>query len=64
MTPELDGWRRATIVPAYNQAGLKRFAYLLPAGSTARPGGGGSEAAFETDYFDDLEHAREWLKAA
>src|SRR5213592_3464556 len=27
MTPELDEWRRATIVPAYNQAGLKRFAY-------------------------------------
>jgi hypothetical protein len=64
MTPELDQWRLATIVPAYNAGGLKRFAYLLPPGVPYRPGDGGETAAFATDYFDDPERARSWLREA
>lgn len=64
MTADLDGWRAENIVPAYNRAGLKRFAYLLPRGSQARPGGGGQAASFETEYFDDPDVARGWLSAA
>ena len=63
-TPELDKWRRENIIPAYNAAGLKRFAYLLPQGADYRPGGSGDTDQFLTDYFDDLERARAWLKEA
>jgi hypothetical protein len=63
-TPELDQWRREQIIPAYNAAGLKRFAYLLPPGADYRPGGSGDTDAFSTDYFDDSEQARAWLKDA
>jgi hypothetical protein len=62
MTPELDGWRQEAIIPAYNAGGLKRFAYLLPPGVEYRPGGGGDAATFATDYFDDQERARAWLR--
>jgi hypothetical protein len=64
MTPELDAWRMERIIPAYNAGGLKRFAYLLPAGMPYRPGDGGADAQFVTDYFDDAERARSWLKGA
>jgi hypothetical protein len=63
-TAELDVWRREKIVPAYNAGGLRRFAYLLRAGADYRPGGGGDEDAFITDYFDDQERARAWLRDA
>jgi len=61
-TPELDTWRREEIIPVYNAAGLKRFAYLLPPGAEYRPGGSGDADAFATDYFDDEESARAWLR--
>lgn len=64
MTPELDTWRQEEIIPAYNAAGLKRFAFLLPAGLDYRPAGGGDGAKFVTDYFEDPEAARAWLKDA
>jgi hypothetical protein len=63
-TPELDAWRREEIIPAYNSGGLKRFAYLLPEGADYRPGGGGDTDEFLTDYFEDVEQARAWLRAA
>jgi hypothetical protein len=63
-TPELDQWRRETIIPAYNAGGLRRFAYLLPAGVDARPGGTGETDEFLTDYFDQPEAARAWLAEA
>jgi hypothetical protein len=61
VTPELNTWRLEQIIPAYNAGGLKRFAYVLPTGMPYRPGDGGDEAQFSTDYFDDPEHARSWL---
>jgi glucan phosphorylase len=64
MTPELDRWRLENIIPAYNAGGLERFAYVLPPGMPYRPGDGGDAAEFTTDYFDDPEQARSWLKGA
>jgi hypothetical protein len=64
MTEEVHDWRLERIIPAYNQAGLRRFAYLLAAGSQLRPGGGGAGARFETEYFDEIGAARAWLAAA
>jgi hypothetical protein len=63
-TAELEPWRLQNIVPVYNAGGLKRFAYLLPVGTQYRPGDGGEQAEFVTDYFDDLDTARGWLKQA
>jgi hypothetical protein len=62
-TPELEPWRVKNIVPAYNAGGLKRFAYILPAGAEYRPGGG-EGAEFVTDYFEDVADARAWLGQA
>lgn len=64
MTPQLGGWRDENIIPAYNTAGLKRFAYVLPQGMPYQPSGGGDDALFITDYFEDPEAARAWLKDA
>jgi hypothetical protein len=63
MTPELDGWRLEHIIPAYNEAGLARFAYLLPPGVPYRPSAGGDAARFETGYFERIDEARDWLRA-
>jgi hypothetical protein len=63
-TAELGEWREENIIPAYNAAGLKRFAYLLPPGVDYRPAGGGDGAQFATDYFDDPAQARAWLAEA
>jgi hypothetical protein len=64
ITRDLEPWRLANIIPAYNEGGLKRFAYLLPRGVDYRPAGGGDAAEFSTDYFDDEDKARDWLKCA
>jgi hypothetical protein len=64
MTPELNTWRLEQIIPAYNAGGLKRFAYVLPPGMPYRPGDGGGDAQFSTDYFDDPDDARSWLAKA
>jgi hypothetical protein len=63
-TPELEPWRLQNIVPVYNAGGLKRFAYMLPMGTEYRPGDGGAGAEFVTDYFEDIDDARSWLKEA
>lgn len=63
-TAELDLWRREQIIPKYNSAGLKRFAYLLPSGGSYRPEGFGDTDEFLTDWFDEPGQARAWLKGA
>ena len=64
MTPELERWRVAKIIPAYNAGGLRRFAYLMPPGVDYRPGDGGDGAEFVTDYFHDADQALAWLQDA
>lgn len=58
------GWRDEHIIPRYNAAGLRKFAFVMPAGMPAI----GSEPApegpadFPTGYFAGRADALSWLK--
>jgi hypothetical protein len=59
------GWRDANIIPRYNAAGVRRFAFVMPAGMPAigaapAPEGPGD---FPTGYFGRREDAIAWLAA-
>lgn len=61
---EMDGeWRDANIIPRYNRAGVRRFAFLMPEGMPAigaepMPEG---PAEFPTAYFGRRADAVAWL---
>jgi hypothetical protein len=64
---EVNAWRTANIIPAYNRAGIQRFA-LVPAkgypGQTVETGAepAAEEGAnFPTAWFSTLENAYKWL---
>jgi hypothetical protein len=55
-------WRDEHIIPRYNQAGVKKFAFLLPRGAAPKtepmPEG---PARFPTGYFDSREQIDRWF---
>jgi hypothetical protein len=57
------GWRDVNIIPRYNAAGMKKFAFIMPEGMPAI----GSEPAIEgpadfpTAYFGSRADALEWI---
>jgi hypothetical protein len=55
-------WRDEHIIPRYNQAGVKKFAFLLPTGAAPKtepvPEG---PARFPTGYFDSREQIVRWF---
>ena len=55
-------WREERIIPQYNRAGVKKFAFLLPEGSAPKtePMPEGS-AQFPTGYFDSREQINHWF---
>ena len=58
-------WRDAHIIPRYGAAGVRRFAFLVPAGfpaagKEAREG----PAVFPTRWFVNRQEALGWLRAA
>ena len=57
------GWRDANIIPRYNAAGVKRFAFLMPKGMPAigAPPSAVGPAQFPTAYFGTRRKAIEWL---
>jgi hypothetical protein len=60
----MDGaWRDANIVPRYNSAGIRRFAFHMPAGMPAigSPPAPEGPAQFPTGYFGSRNHALRWL---
>lgn len=63
--PGVMDWRDAHIIPRYGAAGVRRFAFLMPAGF---PGAGAEAvegpAVFPTRWFVDRPQALEWLRAA
>ena len=65
MSPErMDGpWRDAHIIPRYNAAGVKRFAFLMPEGMAAigAPPVPEGQAEFPTAYFGTRQDAVAWL---
>ena len=58
------GWRDEHIIPRYNAAGLKRFAFHVPEGMPAigSPAQVEGPADFPTGYFGTRRDAVEWLK--
>jgi predicted enzyme related to lactoylglutathione lyase len=62
--PGLMEWRDAHIIPRYGAAGVRRFAFLMPAGF-ARDGMEATEgpAVFPTKWFVDRRAALDWLRA-
>jgi hypothetical protein len=61
--PSLGKWRDENIIPMYNKAGIKKFAFLLPSGtapaSDPAPEG---PAHFPTGYFDGEKAIYEWFE--
>jgi hypothetical protein len=57
-------WRDEHIIPQYNRAGVKKFAFLLAAGTAPKtePAPEG-QAKFPTGYFDSREQIDRWFTA-
>lgn len=63
----MDGeWRDSNIIPRYNTAGVRKFAFLMPAGMPAIGAAPAPEgpANFPTAYFGTREDALAWLAAS
>ena len=58
-------WRDANIIPHYNAAGVKKFAFLMPEGMPAigSPPAVEGPAKFPTAYFGRRQEALAWLAA-
>jgi hypothetical protein len=61
-------WRDQYVIPRYNRAGVKRFAFVVPAGfpgptaeAGAEPRIDGHAAQFPTQWFTDRANALAWL---
>jgi hypothetical protein len=62
--PGIMEWRDAHIIPRYGAAGVRRFAFLMPAGfSKAGTEGVEGPAVFPTKWFVDRQEAFAWLRA-
>jgi len=60
-------WRDEHIIPRYNAAGVKRFAFLVPAGAPGTVEAGSQPEKeppgdFPTGYFEDRQHIMEWFR--
>lgn len=67
--PGVMEWRNDAIIPRYGAAGVRKFAFLLPAGVPNTMESGGKEvidgpAVFPTAWFSVRQNALNWLKAA
>ncbi len=63
---ELVGpWRTKNISPLYNEAGVKKFAFLYPAGSPTPPTNGQNmpDEKFPTRFFSSESELRRWLSS-
>ena len=59
MGEALGVWRREAIVPRYNRAGIRKFAYVVP-GAGGPSSGPGED--FETRAFDNEDAALAWFR--
>jgi len=63
---ELVGpWRTKNISPLYNEAGVKKFAFLYPPGSPIPPTNGQNmpDEKFPTGFFSSESELRKWLSS-
>ena len=57
-------WRDEHIIPRYNRAGVKKFAFLLSMGTALKTESAPEELAqFPTGYFDSREQIDRWFAA-
>jgi len=56
-------WRDSNIVPRYNAAGLKKFAFHMPQGMPmiGKPPAVEGPATYPTGYFGSRHDALDWL---
>jgi len=59
------GWRDKNIIPRYNAAGMKKFAFIMPQGMPAigNPPAAEGPADFPTAYFATRADALNWLNS-
>jgi hypothetical protein len=63
-SPGIMEWRDAHIIPRYGAAGVRKFAFLMPAGfSKAGAEAFEGPAIFPTKWFVDRELAFNWVRA-
>lgn len=60
-------WRDAHIIPVYNAAGVKKFAFLVPPGASGTVEDGATPAneppaEFPTGYFTERERILSWFE--
>ena len=64
-SPEVMGrWRKKVIIPRYNKAGVKKFAFIKEPGTPGPEVGAlpqGPEEEYETVVFDSKEKMAQWL---
>ena len=65
---DFEAWRQSQIIPRYNAAGVKKFAFLLPPGAPTTVENGTKPAVegkanFPTGYFATREQALKWLES-
>ena len=63
---DVGAWRDEHIIPLYNVAGVKKFAFLVPQGTPGTVGTGNQPApeppgTFPTGYFDWRDQMEEWF---
>jgi hypothetical protein len=63
---EVASWRDDQIIPRYNAAGVRKFAFLLPEGAPGTVESGSQPApeppgAFPTGYFAERQHILDWF---
>jgi hypothetical protein len=68
MSPDVGAWRDEHVIPRYNEAGVKKMAFLLPPGApgTVESGNAPSLEApgtFPTGYFGSRQAVLDWFKS-
>ena len=61
--PEMDAWRDASVIPTYNDAGVRKFAFVFGDAVPIRPPAQTPPARYETGAFHSVDDARGWLSA-
>lgn len=59
---EVGKWRDATIIPRYNKAGIRKFAFVTGKEGAAPPGPPKAGEAFVTRFFGSETEAKRWLE--
>jgi hypothetical protein len=59
-------WRDEHVIPRYNSAGVRKFAFLVPAGASGTVESGlepekEPPGTFPTGYFEERQHILEWF---